>query len=946
VAHSIKRLTIYAWISALEIDLRELINLYIVPSLGVDALLPAATEKQSRQRFDKDNPGDAPTLSDLLNYLDLDEEIKTIRKHDARLDTGTRSYLKKYYIGLESIISVRNRVMHSRPLEYDDLSRVSDLAFELIKSHRSLWAHLRTTRQQLQHDHDFASSITIPDAIDTNTTIWHNLPQPEFDDTGFVGRDKEIFDLKKALAGPYPIVTVAGEGGVGKSALALKVCYDLLDDTSSQIDAIIWTTAKTTRLTLNDIELIDGSVSTSLGLIDSAASIIGRQETSATDDLIMHLTNNKILLIIDNLETILDHTIRDLVTRVPSGSKILFTTRIGLGAFDYPIPVNPMNKRDASVFFRLTARAWSLLEFVNSPNDVVDDYCEKLEFNALYIKWFLQSVRVGRRPTILLSDPRLFLEFCLQNVFNTLSAESKLISTVLLCINGSHSVASLAFYTDLDSLSVQSALSYLITANLISTERGRNTEDEDRYSLNSLARMYIDRFLKPASAQQKLLMHKQNELRTAKQLFSARMNIDIYDFNSVCIRDQDDYIPAKYLTKAIEHVFKERYDAANELIDKAFDLSPNYFEVHRVRAFAFAQQQEAFSAKNEYEAAIALAGDRAPLRLWFGGLLSRTFDEQEAALEQILKAEQLAPEATPVKLELARLFQILHRFDEAAERLDAIKDGDRLPAKMRRIFIDLSIQNNRRRAEYLAENEDFEGAMKYLQAARDVYEAAPKALIDEKTEYNLKRGWRTVSLLKRAFMGLPSQKLIIDFAKWLAMIGWDGPESSQISRDIGEQSKSDEDVEESSVSEESPPNRGLLTDLRASFAFIKMGNRKLFFHKTDWTAPLDFKFFGEGTVVQFDIKENKAVNVCPVGEASSQPLMSKRFLGAVQKMQSSFGYIKMDTGGDIFFGRNDCAATTRFGKLVFGERVRFNVALDENGRLRATKVEVYSGTAT
>ena len=33
MAHSIKRLTIYAWISALEIDLRELISLYIVPLL-------------------------------------------------------------------------------------------------------------------------------------------------------------------------------------------------------------------------------------------------------------------------------------------------------------------------------------------------------------------------------------------------------------------------------------------------------------------------------------------------------------------------------------------------------------------------------------------------------------------------------------------------------------------------------------------------------------------------------------------------------------------------------------------------------------------------------------------------------------------------------------------------------------------------------------------------
>jgi LuxR family glucitol operon transcriptional activator len=163
MAHSIKRLTIYAWISALEIDLRELIGLYIIPLLGSDALFSGVTERQCRQRFEKDNPGDAPNLSDLSNYLDLDEEIKTIRRHDARLDSATRSYLKRYYTGLESILSVRNRVMHSRPLEYDDLSRVSDLAFELIKSHRSLWAHLRTTRQQLLHDQDFAGNLTIPD---------------------------------------------------------------------------------------------------------------------------------------------------------------------------------------------------------------------------------------------------------------------------------------------------------------------------------------------------------------------------------------------------------------------------------------------------------------------------------------------------------------------------------------------------------------------------------------------------------------------------------------------------------------------------------------------------------------------------------------------------------------------------------------------------------------
>jgi LuxR family glucitol operon transcriptional activator len=374
-------------------------------------------------------------------------------------------------------------------------------------------------------------------------------------------------------------------------------------------------------------------------------------------------------------------------------------------------------------------------------------------------------------------------------------------------------------------------------------------------------------------------------------------------------------------------------------------LSPNYFEVHRVRAFAFAARQEFFMAKNEYEVAIVLADDRAPLRLWYGGLLSRMFDEQEAALEQILKAEELAPEATAVKLELARLFQILHRFDESAERLNSIKDGDRLPAKLRRIFIDLSIQNNRRKAEYLVGNEDFAGALKCLQDARDVYDISPKTLIDARTQHNLKRAWRTVSTLKRAFAGLPQQKIVDDFSKWLMLVG---SNTSQLLQPdpVSTTQNEPEELEEGRSVPEGPPNRGRLIDLRTSFGFIEMGGRRLFFHRAGWTAAIDFRLLGEGTVVQFDIDGDKAVNVRPVGELTYKEAMDRRFLGAVQKLARAHGFLRLDTGGEIFFRRDDCAAATRFSRLVLGDRVRFNVAVDQDGRLHATKLELYSGTAT
>jgi LuxR family transcriptional regulator, glucitol operon activator len=431
-----------------------------------------------------------------------------------------------------------------------------------------------------------------------------------------------------------------------------------------------------------------------------------------------------------------------------------------------------------------------------------------------------------------------------------------------------------------------------------------------------------------------------------RSMFSARANVDIYDLNFVCVRDRDDYIPAKYLTKAIEHVFEDRHDVADQIIAKAFDLSPNYFEVHRIRAFAFAARQEFFLAKNEYEAAIALAGDRAPLRLWYGGLLSRSFDEQEAALEQILKAEQVAPNAAPVKLELGRLFQILHRFDESAACLSSIKDGDRLPAKLRRIFIDLSIQNNRRKAEYLAGNAGFTGALKCLQDARDVYEAAPKTLIDARTQHNLTRAWRTVSTLKRAFMGLPEQRLVDDFSNWLMLVGSNAPQVVQTGHPGTGQNEPGEAGEQIAISEEEPRNRGRLVDLRTSFGFVEMRGQKIFFHKLNWTAAIDFRLLGEGTVVQFDVDRDRAVNVSPVGEQSYDMVMGKRFLGAVGKLHSSHGFLSFDTGGEIFFGRTDCESTTRFSRLIVGDRVRFRVAIDKERRLHAANVELYSGTAT
>jgi cold shock CspA family protein len=115
---------------------------------------------------------------------------------------------------------------------------------------------------------------------------------------------------------------------------------------------------------------------------------------------------------------------------------------------------------------------------------------------------------------------------------------------------------------------------------------GKSANDAARvgYTLSPLARMYIQKFIRPNLEEQRKLIKKQNELRSAQEEYSAKAGTDVVDMNNVFVRDKDDYIVARILTKAIALIFKKQFFQADPEIERARDLSPNYFEVYRVSA--------------------------------------------------------------------------------------------------------------------------------------------------------------------------------------------------------------------------------------------------------------------------------------------------------------------------------------------------------------------------
>jgi LuxR family glucitol operon transcriptional activator len=412
---------------------------------------------------------------------------------------------------------------------------------------------------------------------------------------------------------------------------------------------------------------------------------------------------------------------------------------------------------------------------------------------------------------------------------------------------------------------------------------------------------------------------------------------------NVYVRDKDDYIVAKILTRALECLFRKDCAEAEAQLDKAKDLSPNYFEVHRVKARLHTELEDYFSAETEYEAAISLAPTRAPLRLWFAGFLSWQLGDQERALTQLLEAEKLAPNSAYVKLECARVLHYQRKFSEAADRLRSVQDVEKLSSRMRRAHLDLWLQNDLRKAEQLTIQQEFVEALRCLEAAKKTFEGASPALIDQRTIRNIGHVRRHMPQLKRAFQGLPEEKRLGVIDKWLADPKPHFEQKQQL------ETNGLIVAAELSVAEKasSPPNRGRLVQLHSNYGFVDTGGSRFFFHRSGWTGQQDFLALGEGTIVDFEIGSNGkgpcAIDVRPLDEAVSNETEGSVLIGAVKSLATNYGFIKLDRGGDLFFHETHCTPTTKFKKLASGNRVRCTLEKGVDGRRRGINVELYSG---
>ena len=109
--------------------------------------------------------------------------------------------------------------------------------------------------------------------------------------TSFVGRRRELAEIRKALAGAR-LVSLVGPGGVGKTRLAVRAATDLQRGFA---DGAWWVELAEIR----DAALVTNAVVAALDLRDQAA-------TKPLQILLSHLRDSELLLVLDNCEHVLE----------------------------------------------------------------------------------------------------------------------------------------------------------------------------------------------------------------------------------------------------------------------------------------------------------------------------------------------------------------------------------------------------------------------------------------------------------------------------------------------------------------------------------------------------------------------------------------------------------------------------------------------------------------
>jgi len=627
----------------------------------------------------------------------------------------------------------RRKIAHAKSAFSDiDLSTLIDDIELLSQGDAS-----KEIRRYLQNQ-QYKNAREVPLDFFEEYDCQNNLPPESYDlDGGFVGRWEEIKTLKKLIKSEQDrIVSITGAGGVGKTAIALRLAYLFLSDHENLFDAIIWFSAKTSKLTDGGIVPLTPGIKSYEQLTTDLLTIVDpkslesfRNARVPFSSFQQHLYNifssQKCLIIIDNLETVLQNdTLISLIKDIPRPSQVLITSRKGLGEIERRYPLTDMLEKDAIQLFRIIAKERKRSDLLRLSDVTIATLVKKVRCYPLLIKWSIGQVCLGKDIEAAFSEifagESEIAKFTFNDVFNLLSENSKLVLYSMVTYGEKPcSRFVLMHLSNLTEDQFEDAIKELILASFVFPEtreiEGKIVSD---FSMLNLTRGFMeDRFDEDIKTKDMLLTRYYHLTEQIEELEKVKTSYSqsLFSFGIKTIEQQ---VAFTYVKTAKIFSRQGYIDEAEKNYEAAMKTAEFPYILMEYSKFEF--------ERGHVEKALRLAQKAVQLNpesyhSWLHlGIFMRKINRLQEAIQNLEKARELNPAHLPIYNELGRAYTFIGEYEKADEKFNEALKGEKYP-NYRHMLMTLQYlaDNYKRWAEAFGIRYDFNGQLKMLDNANE-----------------------------------------------------------------------------------------------------------------------------------------------------------------------------------------------------------------------------------
>jgi len=635
------------YVHAIEDDLLNIVQNEILPKVSPDPDWLYIESKETRLRaireFNEEYPGEnhRDNLERSLECLNFADPFFILRTHKTLLPESIRREMELIKIDFqELLIDVRNRACHARKrLLAGQYTRTIDFVIGAITRDKDIWETLHSKYNASPGElRELIAAGKEPDE-DINPVLT-NLPVPIHNETGFIGRRKIIDQIRKKFK-RVNVVSILGEGGVGKTALAQEIGHQYYEE-EGPFEQILYVSLKTQALDLEGRKQLRDEIPT----MQTAGLEISQETWGDSEDILTDILSAvPSLLIIDNLETTpAIEAIEELeelqAIRAEDGgpnTKILITSRWGLQQLEAPVRISNLDRKEATKLFREMLKVRQISGLAEKDDKELGEIVDKLNCHPLTM-WFVASCLERGTPLTEIINNRLHevIDYCVKDSISAITQEENIILRMIQKI-GTASLVQIR--TGLETIMGENinqdklmiTLQKLKNMSLLDYEYGANITEKFRVTSN-VAQFFLQN--PPGEEIATKLSRAMNILVETPYNPMTKESKDPLDLNFLDLHTKEQALFAQRLHAILKKtkiygrqkkLLSEMSGIRDQIDQLKQESNGTYAEVFRISAFLEALvDRQSYRADQDYQKAMALTEGR-DLRVMFfyGGFLYR-----------------------------------------------------------------------------------------------------------------------------------------------------------------------------------------------------------------------------------------------------------------------------------------------------------------------------------